>query len=39
MITDINCNGEFKTLMDEVNTKMNITMNYTSKGEHVLEAE
>ena len=39
MITDINCDGEFKTLMDEVNNKLNITMNYTSKSEHVPEAE
>ena len=39
MITDINCDGEFKTLMDEVNDKLNITMSYTSKGEHVSEGE
>ena len=39
MITDINCCGEFNTLMDEVNDKLNITMNYTLKGEHVPEAE
>ena len=38
-ITDINCNVKFKTLMDEVNDKLNITMNYNSKGEHVAEAE
>ena len=39
MITNINCDGEFKTMMDEVNYKLNITMNYTSKGEHVPEEE
>ena len=39
MITYINCNGEFKTVRYEVNDKLNITMNYTSKGEHVPEAE
>ena len=39
MITDINCDGVFQTLMDEVNDKLKITMNYTSKGEHVPEAE
>ena len=37
MNTDINCNGEFKTLVDEVNEKMNITMNYTTKVEYVTE--
>ena len=39
MITDINCDGEFDTIMYDVNDKLNITMKYTSKGEHVLEAE
>ena len=39
MITNIKCYGEVKTLMDEVNDKLNITINYTSKGAHVSEAE
>ena len=39
VITNINYDGEFKTLMDEENDKLNITMNYTSKGGHVTEAE
>ena len=39
MITDINCDGEFDTIMYDVNDKLNITMNYTSKGEHVPEEE
>ena len=39
MITNINCDGEFNTLIDEVNYKLNITMNYILKGEHVTEAE
>ena len=39
MITDIYCDGEFNNLMDEVNGKLNINMNYTSKGEHVPEEE
>ena len=39
MITNINYDGEFKTLMDEENDKLNITMNYTSKRGHVTEAE
>ena len=39
IINDINCDGEFKTLVDEVNDKLNITMKYISKGEHVPEVE
>ena len=39
MITDINYYDEFKTMVDEVNDKLNIPMKYTSKGEHVPEAE
>ena len=39
VITYINCDDEFKTLIDEVNDKLNITMNYNLKGEHVPEAE
>ena len=38
-ITKMNCDGEFRTLMDEVSDKLDIVMNYTSKGEHVPEAE
>ena len=32
MITDINCDGEFNTMMNEANDKLNITMKYTLKG-------
>ena len=39
MITDINCDGEFNTLMYEVDDKLRIAMNYTSKGQHVIKAE
>ena len=38
-IKTINCDGEFRTLMNEVNDTLDIEMNYTSKGEHVPEAE
>jgi hypothetical protein len=38
-IKSINCNGEFHTLMNELDDKLEIEMNYTSKGEHVPEAE
>jgi hypothetical protein len=38
-IATINCDGEFRTLMDKVNDKLDIKMNYTSRGEHVPEAE
>ncbi len=38
-IKTINCDGEFKTLMDEVSDELDTEMNYTSKGEHVPEAE
>jgi hypothetical protein len=38
-IATINCDGKFGTLMNKVNNKLNIKMNYTSKGEHVPEAE
>jgi hypothetical protein len=38
-IKTINCDGEFRTLMDEVSDGLDIEMNYTSKGEHVPEAE
>jgi hypothetical protein len=38
-IKTINCDGEFRTMMDKVNDKLQIDMNYTSRGEHVPEAE
>lgn len=38
-VKTIICDGEFRTLMDEVNDTMGIEMNYTSRGEHVPEAE
>jgi hypothetical protein len=38
-VQTINCDGEFRTLMNEVSDKLDIEMNYTSKGEHVPEAE
>jgi len=39
LIKEIICDREFKTLMDEVKDELDIDMNYTSKGEHVPEAE
>jgi hypothetical protein len=38
-IKTINCDGEFRTLMNEVNDTVDIEMNYTSRGEYVPEAE
>ena len=38
-IKTIHADGEFKTLMDEVADTLSIDMNYTSKEEHVPEAE
>jgi hypothetical protein len=38
-IKTINCDGEFCTMMDEVNDELHIDMNYASRGEHVPEAE
>jgi hypothetical protein len=38
-VKTINCDGEFRTMMNEVNDDLEIEMNYTSKGEHVPEAE
>jgi hypothetical protein len=38
-IKTINCDGEFRTLMNKVHDNLDIDMNYTSKGEHVPEAE
>jgi hypothetical protein len=33
-ITDIQCEKQFKPLMDEVKDKLGIEMNYTTKGDH-----
>jgi hypothetical protein len=38
-IKTINCDGEFQTLMNEVNDTLEIEMEYTSNGEHVPEAK
>ena len=38
-VKTIICDGEFRTLMDDVSDTMDIEMNYTSRGEHVPEAE
>ena len=38
-VKTINCDGEFRTLMNEVSDRLDIEMNYTLKGEHVPEAE
>jgi hypothetical protein len=38
-VKSINCDGEFRNLMNEVIDKLDIKMNHTTKGEHVLEAE
>ncbi len=38
-VKTINCDGEFRTLMNEVSHKLDMEMNYTSRGEHVPEAE
>ena len=39
LLKDINCDREFKPLMEEVADELDVKMNYTSKGEHVPEAE
>jgi hypothetical protein len=38
-IKTINCDGEFRTLMNKVEDSLDIEMNYTSKGEHFPEAK
>jgi hypothetical protein len=38
-IRNMNVDGEFRILMNEVNNKVGIKVNYTSKGEDVSEAE
>ena len=39
VVKRIDCDGEFRTLMNQVNDELEVKMNYTSKGEHVPEAE
>ena len=38
-VHQINCDGEYTSIMDEVKDKLNITMNYANPGDHVPEAE
>ena len=38
-ISEIHCDQEFRTLMDQVSDGMNVRMNYTSTSEHVPQAE
>ena len=38
-IKQINCDGEFKSIMDKVKDELNVKMNYTNAGDHVPEAE
>ena len=38
-IPNSQCDREFKTLMDEVKDELNMTMNYTTTGEHESTAE
>jgi hypothetical protein len=38
-VKSINCDGEFRTMMNEVRDTHEIEMNYTSRGEHVPEAK
>jgi hypothetical protein len=38
-IKDLHCDGEFKSIMDVVCDDLSITMNYTTRDEHVPEAE
>ena len=38
-IKNINCDREFKGLMDPIKDELNVDMNYTSANEHVPEAE
>jgi hypothetical protein len=35
----INCDQEFKVLMDPVKDDLDVTMNYTATDEHIPEAE
>ena len=39
LVSQIHCDGEFKSLMDEIKDELNVDMNYTSRNEHVPEAE
>ena len=39
VVKRINCDMEFKTIMDVVKEKMNIDINYANAGDHVPEAE
>ena len=39
VITMIHCDSEYKSLMDEVNDKLDIVMNYANAQDHVPEAE
>ena len=38
-VTRINCDMEFKSIMDDVKNKLNIELNYANAGDHVPEAE
>ena len=38
-ITIIRCDGEFKSLMDEVKDNLNVIMDYSDPGEHESTAE
>ena len=38
-INKIECDGEFKTIMDDVKDNLNVKMNYTNAKDHVPAAE
>ena len=39
LITSVNCDGEFRSIMDDVADDLDVKMNYTARSEHVPEAE
>eukprot|EP00980_Cylindrotheca_fusiformis_P008866 scaffold1891_cov62-Cylindrotheca_fusiformis.AAC.1 len=38
-IKQIDCDGEFRVMMDEVQDELDVEMNYANPGDHVPEAE
>eukprot|EP00980_Cylindrotheca_fusiformis_P017121 scaffold5263_cov73-Cylindrotheca_fusiformis.AAC.1 len=38
-IKRIDCDGEFRVMMDEVQDELDVEMNYANPGDHVPEAE
>jgi hypothetical protein len=39
VITQIHCNGEFRSMMDKVKDDLDVNMNFTNAQDHVPEAE